>query len=154
MSSRNSTQEAKRIAKAIAKDCIGARIRMMNRKVSRIYDEAVRPLGIKFSQMNILTVVSLYAPIQPVEVGRVLSLEKSTLSRNVALMEANGWIESLPADGNALLLRVTRQGGELLKKAAPAWREAQKEVKTLLGAQTSETILRSMNRIQKFEAPA
>ena len=74
-----STPVTSRVARAIATECIGARVRMLSRKISRLYDEALRPHGIKFSQMNVLTIVALRGPVAPVEVGRTLELEKSTL---------------------------------------------------------------------------
>jgi hypothetical protein len=89
--------ETRATAQRIARECVGARIRMLNRKISRIYDEAVRPHGIKFSQMNILTMVALNEPVAPVDLVRVLELEKSTLSRNVALMEATDGSRASPA---------------------------------------------------------
>ena len=39
----------------IAKTCIAVRMRMLNRLVTNVYDEALRPLGLKVSQMNILS---------------------------------------------------------------------------------------------------
>ena len=123
---------------------------MLNRVVSRVYDEMIRPHGIKFSQMNILTVVTLRGPIQPSEVGLVLSLEKSTLSRNVQLMEDNGWIESQSGEsGNSHLLRVTRKGRQLLEKAAPDWQSAQEQVCELLGVKTATAIRKTMDRLSK-----
>ncbi len=138
--------DARETAREIARECVGARVRMLNRLVSRIYDDQVRPHGLKFSQMNILTVVTLHGPVQPVEVARILSLEKSTLSRNVSLMEANGWLETLPGRGNAQLLRATAQGRRLLKKAAPGWRKAQKRVVSLLGGRTAAAVRRAVDR--------
>ena len=143
MGARDGVRET---AREIARECVGARVRMLNRLVSRIYDEQIRPHGLKFSQMNILTVVTLHGPVQPVEVARILSLEKSTLSRNVSLMEANGWLETLPGRGNAQLLRVTAEGRRLLKKAAPGWRRAQKRVVSLLGGRTATAVRRAMDR--------
>ena len=144
--------DSQNVARSIASECVGARIRTLNRKISRVYDEAIRPHGIKFSQMNIVTVVGAYGPIQPVEVGRMLSLEKSTLSRNVALMEANGWIEVLPGDGNTQLLRATREGRNLLKAAAPSWREAQARGKNMLGSESAAELRRATDRIIEQES--
>lgn len=125
---------AQRTARTIATECVGARVRLMNRAVSRLYDELLRPHGIRFSQMNILTIVTLKGPVRPVDVARILSLEKSTLSRNVRLMEDQGWIESLPGEtGKELLLQVTPAGGKLLRKATPAWQEAQDRLTGILG---------------------
>ena len=131
----------------IASDCLGARMRILSRMASRVYDEMIRPHGVKFSQMNILTVVALHEPIAPVQVGRMLELEKSTLSRNAALMQASGWIEILAGEGNGQLLRATRDGRRLLEEAAPSWRAAQEQVESLLGKQTAAQIHRAADRL-------
>ena len=125
---------------------------MLNRAASRIYDEQLRPLGIRFSQMNILTVVALAEPVQPGEVARKLSMEKSTLSRNVRALEASGWLESRPgASGNTRELRLTHAGRNLLEAAAPAWRDAQATVTSALGASTSSAIRTAVNRLGTAE---
>ena len=147
------TKEALRTAQTIGAECIGARVRILNRAMTRIYDDLLRPLGLKFSQMNILTVVTIRGPVQPIEVARILSIEKSTLSRNVGIMEANGWIESLAGEvGNTRLLRTTRPGRRLLKKAAPAWRKAQEQVTALLGERTATALRRTVDRIRKADS--
>ena len=148
-------EKAAETARTVARECIGARIRLLSRKTTRIYDERLRPHGLKFSQMNILTVVSFRGPIQPSRVGQILSMEKSTLSRNVQRMEANGWLETLSGEsGNARLLRVTSQGGRLYREATPAWRRAQKEVTVLLGAETVGAIREAVERIRSAEGTA
>ena len=140
------------IAQEIARDCIGVRVRMLNRVVTRVYDDLLRPHGVRFSQMNILTVVALRGPIQPVEIGNILALEKSTLSRNVRLMEENGWIESLPTEsGNGQLLQLTTAGRSLYRKAAAAWRNAQSKLHELLGTQTTATIRQAADQVKKSE---
>ena len=139
--------ETRQVARTIAAHCVGARIRMLNRKISRVYDEAVRPFGIKFSQMNILTLVALGEPLAPSELVRMLELEKSTVSRNVALMQANGWIEITPHVGKGQLLRTTGAGRRLLKKAAPAWRQAQDRVESMLGSATAARLRDAADRL-------
>ena len=136
-----------RVARTIARECIGARVRMLSRKLSRLYDEALRPHGIKFSQMNVLTIVALRGPVAPVEVGRELELEKSTLSRNVALLEARGWLDVLPGEGNGRLLRITPAGARLLRAASGAWRAAQGSAEALLGRRTADDLCRAADRL-------
>ena len=147
MSTVNSSADVSQVAQAIASDCIGARTRILNRAISRLYDEAVRPHGLKFSQMNILTVVTVHEPIQQIDVRRILSLEKSTLSRNVALMEAKGWIESLPGEGKNRLLQTTPVGRQLLLDAAPDWQRAQERVVSMLGKRTAAEIMQAAEAI-------
>ena len=137
-------------AQAIANDCIGYRVRMLNRVVSRVYDDQLRPYGIRFSQMNILTVVALKGPIQPVEVGRALAIEKSTLSRNVGLMEKNGWLKCQPAaTGTGHQLKLTKKGERLYQKASAAWREAQDRVEALLGKAGVNSIRNAVERTRE-----
>ena len=153
MTAARKTDKARPIAQTIAAECVGVRVRMLNRAMTRIYDDLLRPHGIKFSQMNILTVVTLRGPVQPIEVTRILSIEKSTLSRNVRIMDANGWIESLAGDaGNTRLLRVTRKGRRLLEKAAPAWSAAQEQVISLLGERTTAALRSAVDRLRKAES--
>lgn len=148
-----SNTDTHQIAEEIAGQCVGARVRMLNRIVTRIYDDMLRPHGIKFSQMNILTVTAFRGPIQPAKIGRILAIEKSTLSRNVQLMEDNGWLESLPGDGgNTHLLRLSRQGRHLYKKAAPAWEKAQQQITDLLGEQATTAIRRAVERVRETES--
>ena len=140
----------KRVAKSIADDCIGFRVRMLNRIVSRIYDDAMRPHGVRFSQMNILTTVVLKGPIQPVDIGRILSLEKSTLSRNLRLMEENGWLKSEPLDtGVGRQFRITAKGERLYQAVAPAWREAQNQIEELLGASGTNAVRRAVDQVRE-----
>ena len=142
-----------KVAQSIADDCIGFRIRILNRIVSRIYDDALRPYGIRFSQMNILTVLVLKGPIQPTAVGNLLSLEKSTLSRNVRLMEENGWIKTSPTDnGVGHLLEITRQGRLIYKKVAPSWRLAQQQLESAIGSQGISAIRAAADELRAADS--
>ena len=137
------------IAQQIAADCIGVRVRMLNRLVTRVYDDQLRPYGIRFSQMNILTLISLHGQIQPAEIGRILSLEKSTLSRNVRLMEENGWIDSSPVStGNGQVLELSSPGRALYRKASTAWNQAQDHLSELLGSQATKAIRQAVDSIR------
>ena len=153
MTKRISAKEAARIADSIATECVGVRIRMLNRSTSRIYDEQLRAHGLKFSQMNILAAITLEAPVQPRRIAETLCIEKSTLSRNVRVMQSNGWIERIPGEaGNTQLLRTTQEGFRLLQKATPAWRTAQKRVESLLGVAAVTTIRNAADHVRTLEA--
>ena len=117
----------------IAGECIAVRMRMLNRVVTNIYDDALRPLGVKVSQMNILVAAGRMGTARPAEVCEKLHLDVSTLSRNVERMRARGWLEVIPdKDGRTQPFRLTAQGRRLLEKATPAWKKAQHKAKTLL----------------------
>ena len=52
----------------VASECIAVRLRMLNRVVTNIYDDALRPLGLKVSQMNILVAAAKMGTARPIEV--------------------------------------------------------------------------------------
>ena len=82
----------------IAKTCIAVRLRLLNRVVTNFYDDALRPLGLKVSQLNILIVTARLGLVRPTQVCEILQLDTSTLSRNVERMRAHGWMEIVPEE--------------------------------------------------------
>lgn len=138
----------------IADECVAVRLRMLNRVVSNIYDDALRPLELKISQMNILVASAKMGTARPSEIGAVLQLDPSTLSRNLERMQARGWLEVVTdaADGRAQPVRLTPPGRRLLDKAASAWESAQAEVTKLLGRAVVEQIGAATKRIRAGSA--
>ena len=132
----------------IAQKCVVARVRMLNRVVTGIYDEAFRPLGAKTSQLNILVATATLGVARPADVCERLQLDASTLSRNVERMKARGWLESVPdEDGRTQPFQLTAEGRKLLQRAKPAWDQAQRKATKLLGAETVAAIVNAAARI-------
>jgi DNA-binding MarR family transcriptional regulator len=118
----------------ISRTCIAVRLRLLNRVITNFYDEALRPLGLKVSQLNILVVTARLGLARPTQVCEILQLDTSTLSRNVERMRAHGWLEVVPnEDARTQPFRLTTQGKRLIEKAVPAWEEAQGQAADLLG---------------------
>ena len=118
----------------IAASCIAVRLRLLNRVVTNLYDEALRPLGLKVSQMNVLVVAARLGLARPAQVSELLHLDLSTLSRNVDRMVAKGWLEVVPEeDARTQPFRLTERGRRLLERAIPAWEKAQGQAAELLG---------------------
>jgi DNA-binding MarR family transcriptional regulator len=118
----------------IAGECVAVRVRMLNRAITNIYDDALRPLGLKASQLNILIVTAKLGLARPGQVCEILQLDASTLSRNVKPLQAHGWVEVVPGeDARAQPFRLTPKGKRLIEKAVPAWEEAQRRASELLG---------------------
>jgi DNA-binding MarR family transcriptional regulator len=118
----------------IARTCIAVRLRLLNRVVTNLYDDALRRLGLKVSQLNILVVTAKLGLAQPGKVCDLLQLDPSTLSRNVERMRAHGWLEVVPGeDARTQPFRLTAQGKRLLERAVPAWEQAQRQAEELLG---------------------
>src|SRR5437763_13915408 len=102
----------------ISRTCIAVRLRLLNRVVTNLYDDALRPLGLRVSQLNILIVTAKLGLARPAQVCDILQLDASTLSRNVKPLQAHGWLEVVPdEDARARPSRLPPQGQRLIPKA-------------------------------------
>ena len=121
-------------ASQLNQECIADKLRLLNRVVTSLYDEALRSTGITTSQMNILVVVAKYGTATPGQTGEWLQMEKSTLSRNLDRLRRQGLINvTASGRGRAQELRLTARGDRSLKQGLPHWRRAQREARALLG---------------------
>jgi len=137
----------------VASECVAVRLRMLNRVVTNIYDDALRSLDLKVSQMNILVAPPKMGTARPIEVCEHLHLDVSTLSRNVERMKARGWLEVVPdEDGRSQPFRLTSRGRKLLEQAVAAWSEAQRQVKKALGDGFVEQLNQAMKRVGQWGA--
>ncbi len=94
-------------AELIAGQCLGVRLRTLNRAVTSIYDEALRPHGLRAGQLNLLVMVARMGVARPGDLCRFLSMDKSTLSRDVEVIRRKGWLEVEDAmDARARPLRL------------------------------------------------
>jgi DNA-binding MarR family transcriptional regulator len=143
------TSTNEQVEDTIAQQCLAVRLRMLNRVITKIYDDAFRPLGVKTSQLNILVATKRSGLTRPAEICHVLQLDTSTLSRNVERMKARGWLEVVPAeDARAQPFRLTAKGKKLLERAKPAWEQAQQKATELLGGDAITVISDAVTRIR------
>jgi DNA-binding MarR family transcriptional regulator len=137
----------------VASECVAVRLRRLNRVITNIYDDALRSLDLKVSQMNILVAAAKTGTARPAEVCEYLNLDVSTLSRNVERMKARGWLEVVAdEDGRAQPFRLTAQGRKLLEKAIPAWSTAQEQVKKVVGEGFVEQLNQALQRVSQAGA--
>jgi DNA-binding MarR family transcriptional regulator len=91
------------------------------------------------AQLGVLVAVTLAGDVQPKRLCEILDLEKSTLSRNVARMVTNGWID-MQRSGRSQRLRLTPDGLATLARARPAWQRAQRQARRLLSREMIDVL--------------
>jgi DNA-binding MarR family transcriptional regulator len=135
----------------IAHECLLRRARLLDRVLMGIYDHELRPFGLKATQLTLLVFVAKVGPVRRIEIGKRLSLDPSTLTRNLKIMLTNGWIQEIAdgEDGRGLPVQITVQGRDLLNQIGPSWRKAQTRTEKFLG-KDGATLLRRLaaNRIE------
>lgn len=127
-------QQSIAIAQQMSQECVARRLRQVNRTVTRLYDEALRPYGLTVNQLNILAVVISEQQIRPGQLGQTLGMEKSTVSRTVNRMMGRNWLKVAQGqDSRTQLLTVTRKGRQLFLSVTPVWDALQAGVLTTGG---------------------
>jgi DNA-binding MarR family transcriptional regulator len=128
-------------ARTMAADCLCFRARRVSRALTRLYDEALRPLPIQATQLTVLNAVALleerHAPMS--ELADVLAMDLTTLSRNLGPLRVSGLVRTEPseADARVRLVRLTAEGRKTLARALPLWAGAHEKVVELLGPELS-----------------
>lgn len=140
-------------AAEIAGACLASRARMLSRWISALYEKALDGSGITVAQLGLLVAVGMLGNTSPQKLGSVLSLERSTVSRNLAPLIANGWLEAKTGDaGRVRGVRLTRAGERVLARVLPSWRRAQAEVARELG-QAGVAALHRLGDLRRTASP-
>ena len=147
----------------IAGGCLAVRVRMLGRAVSAIYDRALADRELTVAQMNVLVTAGKIGPCPPGEIGRLLQMERSTVSRNLRPLLDAGWLEAESGGGSGggaggservRSVRLTERGRRKLASALPAWRRAQAEAAALLGTSGTQAVRTLGDRLWQGLAPA
>ena len=129
------------IADNTANACLATRVRQLSRIVTRVYDDAMRPLGITASQFTLLTQLAQRDGITAVEIGGSLDIEKSTLSRNLKRMLSLDLITMDPPAGRrGRGLHLTPKGQAVIKDAYPIWKAAQDRAIAVMGDNARDSL--------------
>lgn len=125
-------------AAAMTNDCLCFRARRLSRVVTRLYDDALRPVGLQATQLTLLNAIAMGGAkgnLMP-RIAEVLAMDATTLSRNLKPLEREALIvvERLPSDKRVRVAKLTPAGESKLIEALPIWQKAHDEVVALLGA--------------------
>ena len=110
----------------VASDCAALRTRMVARSVTRAYDKALRPVDLKITQFTLLVAIDRQTPGSISRLAEVLAMERTTLTRNLQLLEKRGLIVVGPEGyRRARSMALTPAGEALLRRSLPLWQQAQ-----------------------------
>src|SRR5262245_17193351 len=111
----------------MACSCFAAR--RTARMITQHYERHMRASGLHVAQFTALTVLSLAGPLALSQLAEQLSIERTTLTRNLRSLLERGWVkESATDDRRVRVLAITPQGKAAAQAALPYWRAAQKSI--------------------------
>ena len=128
-------------------DCTCFRIRGAARRVTQIYSKHMAPTGLKISQFSLLGFVTAEGPVSIGRLSDLLSTDRTTLTRNLRPLLANGVIERAEAgDKRRHELVATLAGRALFKCALPLWAAAEQEVRAAMGTKLTADLHGALDR--------
>jgi DNA-binding MarR family transcriptional regulator len=114
--------------------CHCVALRRATRKISAFYDEALAPAGINLAQFSLLSTISRHAPVSLTRLGELTELDRSTVGRNVRVLERAGLAEMATGrDQREATVRLSTSGVRTLEAAIPLWAKVQERMESTLG---------------------
>ena len=128
--------------------CFCLASRQAARRITRLYDSRMQQSGLRATQFTILSQLMLRGEMPIGKLASILGMERTTLTRNLTLLEQQKWISSKAGDDpRSRMIGITAQGRGMVRRGFPYWSKAQAQVGKMLGAdgQAALKILASRN---------
>ena len=111
--------------------CISSRLRKLSRIADGHMRNCLKEFGITENQMTILFALSKLGKVEQGKIGEALALERSTISRNVKLLEKKKLVRRTSAYRPEIEL--TNKGISLVTKLIPNWEKVMDSLVDMLG---------------------
>ena len=126
--------------------CMCATFRRASRALTQMYDQELRPEGLRGTQFTILQALTLAGEVTQGRLGGILAIDSTTLTRTLRIMRRDGWVRMQQGeDRRKWRLGLTKEGEALYKRALPAWERVQKRVRKRIGDVEWEQLMRLTN---------
>jgi DNA-binding MarR family transcriptional regulator len=135
--------------------CACTALRKAARAVSRVYDEALAGRGMSTAQFAILRHVGRGEPLALSRLAEQLAMDRTSLYRALAPLEAKGWVAVAPGAGKSRLASLTAGGREAMRSAEGDWQHVQARITGAMGeAQWTalESALRTITDLARQES--
>ena len=121
--------------------CACFQLRRASRAVTQLYDAALEPTGLRSTQFVLLAMTSIEGPVPQPQLAAALGMERSTLSRNLKRLDADGFIRRERRQGERhTTVSMTRRGARKLESALPYWANVQSSFTAELGAASWDSL--------------
>jgi DNA-binding MarR family transcriptional regulator len=139
---------------AAARTCTARNLRKATRAVSNLFDDALRPTGLRVSQFGVLTALALAEEATVSKLAALLDLDRTTMTRNLAPLERQGLVASAAGDdARNRHLRLTDAGRAALANALEIWKRVQASVVEGLGDARWKRLLRDLEAAASLGRP-
>ena len=129
--------------------CICTTLRQAAQQATDIYDRTMAPSGLKVTMYRLLAIIAQEDAPTITQLARRMGLDRSTLGRNVRVLERQGLLAETPGtDERTRVLDITAPGQAALEAARPLWNQAQTEMRAALGKTDTDSLLQILMEIR------
>ena len=131
--------------------CMCANFRRTARALTQMYEEALRPLGLRSTQFTILQALERAGEVSQGRLGEMLAMDSTSLTRTLAIMARKDWVEEQRGkDRRERRIRLSSRGEAKLKRALPVWEKVQSRLRGKLGEQKWGSLLRLTHHVTEI----
>jgi DNA-binding MarR family transcriptional regulator len=131
--------------------CMCGNFRRTSRALTQFYEEELRPLGLRATQFTILQALSLAGEVSQGQLGEMLAMDSTSLTRTLAIMIRKGWIaEQRGADRRERRLRLASAGELKLGRVLPVWKKVQSRLQRTLGKKAWRSLLELTHQVTQL----
>jgi DNA-binding MarR family transcriptional regulator len=106
--------------------CACATSRHIARLLTQLYDHFLCKAGVEAPQFALMVAIDKEERSHQSAIGRQCAMDRTTVSRNLKLLERKGWVTSTRGrDRRERHVTLTREGRKRLAAGWPEWRKAQ-----------------------------
>jgi DNA-binding MarR family transcriptional regulator len=128
------------------RNCVCFNLRKAARAVTQVYDEILRPTGLRATQHSLLRVLQVAGTVSVTKLAEVAVMDRTTLARNLDLLEREGLVRvQSGADARVREVALTDAAHKRLAAALPYWEKAQAQVTNSLGSGRSDRLLSDLS---------
>lgn len=122
--------------------CYCTLLRTATRRISATYNVALEPFGFNVAQYALLRIIKRRPQISFSDLGHEAALDRSTIGRNIRVLERKGLVEAERSqeDRRETVVALTERGLRLVKEAKPVWQECQREIELKIGPEIIATL--------------
>jgi DNA-binding MarR family transcriptional regulator len=136
------------VEREVLENCACHRVRTAARAVTRAYDDALRPVGLRATQLSVLVAAAGDDALSITALAKLMGMDRSTLARNLRPLETEGLIAvGLEGWRRSRALTITKKGRSLLRDALPLWEKAQQALQRKLGDRKWDVIRRDLDAL-------
>jgi DNA-binding MarR family transcriptional regulator len=134
-------------------ECVCGALRMATRAVTQVYDDAMRPSGLRVTQYGLMMRIERLQPVSAAALEGSLHADQTTLARALKVLENDGLIRRVPnPDKRVKRIALTAAGRKRLAHARRLWTEAQANMVGLIGDAAWKDTRRRLGKLLKATA--